>query len=38
MRKQGYFALLKEIVLFGGIYNIAPLSDLQINEIIKLTK
>jgi len=38
MTKQGYFALLKEIVLIGGIYNIAPLCDLKVNDILKLTK
>ncbi|EZA59871.1 putative arylformamidase, partial [Ooceraea biroi] len=38
MTRQGHLALLKEIVLIGGIYNIAPLTDIQGGEALKLTE
>lgn len=37
MTQQGYFGLLKEIVLIGGIYNIKPVIDTSYGENLKLT-
>ncbi|XP_070155932.1 kynurenine formamidase [Polyergus mexicanus] len=37
MIQQGYFALLKEIILIGGIYNIKPLVDTSYAKALQLT-
>ncbi|KAL6448153.1 hypothetical protein ACFW04_000281 [Cataglyphis niger] len=37
MTQQGYFALLKEIILIGGIYNIKPLVDISYAKALHLT-
>lgn len=38
MIQEGYFALLKEIVLIGGIYNIKPLVDTSFGIALQLTE
>jgi len=38
MTQEGYFALLKEIVLIGGIYNIKPLVDTSFGIALQLTE
>ncbi|XP_011864066.1 PREDICTED: kynurenine formamidase [Vollenhovia emeryi] len=37
MKQQGYFALLKEIILIAGIYCLEPLVDISFGEALKLT-
>ncbi|XP_020285820.1 kynurenine formamidase-like [Pseudomyrmex gracilis] len=37
MTQQGYFVLLKEILLIGGIYNIKPIVDTSYATALKLT-
>lgn len=38
MTQEGYFALLKEIILIGGIYNIKPLVDTSFGIALQLTE
>jgi len=38
MTQQGYFALLKEIILIGGIYNLRPVVDTSYGMVLKLTE
>ncbi|KAH0949350.1 hypothetical protein HN011_010121 [Eciton burchellii] len=38
MTELGYLKLLQNIILIAGVYNIAPLTDLKINDGLKLTK
>jgi len=37
LREQGYFALLKEIILLGGIYDLKPIVDVSAAVALKLT-
>lgn len=38
MTQQGYFALLKGIILISGIYNLRPVVDTTYGEVLKLTE
>jgi len=38
MTQQGYFALLKEIILISGVYNLRPLVDISFGIALKLTE
>lgn len=38
MTQQGYFALLKQIVLISGIYKLTPVVDTSHGTTLKLTK
>ncbi|XP_018355516.1 PREDICTED: kynurenine formamidase [Trachymyrmex septentrionalis] len=37
MTKKGYFAILKEIILIGGIYNLKPITNTSFAVALKLT-
>ncbi|XP_070524547.1 kynurenine formamidase isoform X2 [Cardiocondyla obscurior] len=37
MTQQGYFTLLKKMILIGGIYNLKPLIDVSFGTALKLT-
>ncbi|XP_024887445.1 kynurenine formamidase [Temnothorax curvispinosus] len=38
MKQQGYFALLKEIILISGLYNLKPVVDTSHGTALKLTE
>lgn len=38
MIQQGYFGLLKGVVLIGGLYNIKPLIGISFAAPLKLTE
>lgn len=38
LREQGYFALLKEIILLGGIYDLKPIVGISFSAALKLTE
>ena len=38
MTKKGYFAILKEIILISGIYNLKPITNTSFAVALKLTE